>query len=239
MKKDPLKIRKESKTVFLTSSPYTEDGERFIDNDFLTELRKVWVKTNVLNIASFPDSYEISDEYSKRHERLFREAGFEIDKWIDLDHRNHAKTAELIKSCGVVILNGGHCMTEMNFFNEINLKNLLNDFEGIIIGVSAGSMNAAATVYAPEEYEEELEDPNFKKYYQGLGLTDVNIFPHYQMYKNQYLRDKRMMEDIVYKDSVGHKFLLIPDGSYLLIKDGKTEIHGEHYFLKDGVMHLI
>lgn len=223
-------------TVFLTSSPFTEDGEHLIENDFLTELKKVWKKANVLNIASFPDAYEISDEYSKRHERIFREAGFEIDEWIDLDHRNSSDAAALIKKCNVVMLNGGHCMTEMKFFNELGLKNLLEGFDGIIIGVSAGSMNAAKMVYAPEELEEELDDPNFVREYEGLGLTEVNIYPHYDLYKDMYLRDKRMMEDIVYKDSIGKEILILPDGSYLLIKDGKNEVHGRHYILKDAIL---
>ena len=221
---------------FLTSSPYGEDQVSFVkQSDFVETLKKFWSKPcNVLYIASFPDTFDITDQYAKRHEGIYREAGFQVENWTVLDYRNSKNVHELIKNAGVIILSGGHCMTEAKFFEELNLREGLKGFDGIIIGVSAGSMNSAETVYAPEEYEEELSDKNFVRFYPGLGLTKTNIFPHYQIYKDEVFGGKRMIEDIVCHDSIGHKFYVFCDGSYVL-GDGVTEtIHGPYIIIEDG-----
>jgi len=43
----------------------------------------------------------------------------------------------------VVILAGGHAPTQNAFFHKIKLKELLKIFDGIVIGISAGTMNCA------------------------------------------------------------------------------------------------
>ena len=220
---------------FLTSSPFDEEDIFFIKRNRFTEnLRSVFKGGNVLYIASFPDAFDITDVYSQKHRAIFEREGFDIKSWDVLDHRNAEKASELIGSADLVFLCGGHCMTEHKFYEELDLKRLLTDFNGVIIGVSAGSMNSAGFVYAPPEYEEELADPSFIRWYEGLGLTNINIFPHYYLYKDAMLGDKRIMEDIVYPDSFGKMFYCMPDGTYLMIKDGKSEIFGEYWLLKDG-----
>ena len=44
----------------------------------------------------------------------------------------------------------------------------------------------------------------------------------------------RIIEDITFEDSVGHEIIALNDGSYILIADGKSTIHGEAYMIKDG-----
>ncbi len=46
----------------------------------------------------------------------------------------------------------------------------------------------------------------------------------------------RIMEDIAYPDSRGRRIYLLPDGSYILIADGKEEVRGEAWLLADGVL---
>ena len=61
------------------------------------------------------------------------------------------------------------------FINELNLKELLKDYNGVIIGASGGAMNMADHVYCIPEVEGEHSDPNFNRYLNGLGLTDINV----------------------------------------------------------------
>lgn len=63
----------------------------------------------------------------------------------------------------------------------------------------------------------------------GLGLTDINIFPHFQSLRDEYLDGMRLIEDITHADSVGHAFLALNDGSYVLLDDGKATVYGEAY----------
>lgn len=60
------------------------------------------------------------------------------------------------------------------------------------------------------------------------------ILPHYQMVKDRELDGKRLYEDITYGDSFGKEFLALPDGSYLMIVDGKETVRGEAYRIADG-----
>ena len=57
--------------------------------------------------------------------------------------------------------------------------------------------------------------------------------------KDSMLDGMRLFEDITYKDSMGKRFLALPDGSYLLSVNGKESVWGEAYEIKDGCLHQI
>ena len=125
------------------------------------------------------------------------------------------------------------------FLHEIKLKEKLESFKGVLIGISAGSMNQAKEVYAQPEEQGEPSDPDYIKFLPGLGTTDISVLPHYQMLKDEIVDGMRLFEDVTYKDSMGRKFYAIEDGTYIFIKDGKTTIHGAAYLLEDGKLSQI
>ncbi len=100
-------------------------------------------------------------------------------------------------------------------------------------------MNCADMVYASSELDGEALDPAFKRWILGLGLTRVNIFPHFEMLKDDILDGLRVIEDITYADSMGQEILALNDGSYIVIEDGRTELFGEAYRILDGEKELI
>ena len=97
----------------------------------------------------------------------------------------------------------------------------------MILGISAGSMNAASIVYAQPEMDGESIDPTYERYLPGLGLTDVQILPHYQQIRDWLLDGRRLFEDITYADSIGHCFYALVDGSYLYRDDDGQRLIGE------------
>lgn len=219
---------------FLTSSAYDEFENIETKNNFLDNLRSFWCKeANVLYIASFPNAYDVTDEYATKHKKAYIDAGLMIKTFVVLDYRNIKEADSLIKNADVIILCGGHCPTEMKFFEELHLKDKLKEFDGIIIATSAGSMNAASLVYAQPELTGETSK-DYVKYFEGLGITNINILPHYQDYKNYVLDGLRVYEDITYADSFDKYFYCFVDGSYLLVKDGSEAIYGECYIVHDG-----
>ena len=168
----------------------------------------------------------------------FREAGIEFSKLMKLDRRNQQDAQLLIWKSDLIILSGGHVPTQNAFFQEIGLRELLKNYQGVVMGISAGSMNAATRVYAqPEEAGESA--PDFVRYYPGLGLTHVNILPHYQQVKDYMLDGRRLYEDVTFADSMGENFFVFVDGTYLLIEDGQTFLYGKAYCLHDGKMEQI
>ena len=53
------------------------------------------------------------------------------------------------------------------------------------------------------------------------------------------LDGKRLYEDVTYPDSFGHSFLVLPDGSYVRVCNGQSQLFGEAYSLEDGQMRCI
>ena len=122
---------------------------------------------------------------------------------------------------------------------RIGLKALLWNYSGVVIGVSAGSMNCASRVYAQPELPGESVSAEYHRFIPGLGLTDVRILPHYQKVKNMILDGKRLYEDITFADSFGRSFYVLIDGSYVMRKDDSYTLWGEGYLIRDGRMEQI
>ena len=223
---------------FLTSrTDIPETGELNPANHLIDELRRhLPAPCRALYICSDPDSPEKMDFYTGLMRGSFENAGFAFERFIPLDSRNAGQAAELAKESNCIILAGGHVPTQNRFFRRIGLKELMKDFDGVLIGISAGSMNSAEVVYAHPEEEGEAVDPLYLRFLPGLGLTKRMILPHYYDIRDDMLDGLRVMEDIAYPDSMGRAFLILPDGSYLQIEDGKEKIRGEAWLLADGKM---
>ena len=229
--------------LFLTSSPSgpldKPNYDRKLDNSnfFLFNLKKYWKKEmKGLIICAFPDSYESNDEMRQFFCDAFRNSGLpftSLDLW---DYRTKSMD---ICSYDFIMLAGGHVPTENKYFKEIQLKEKIQSYKGIVMGVSAGSMNSADIVYAQPELEGESMDVTFNRFIDGLGITDMNVLPHYQMVKDYVLDNKRLFEDITYKDSENHSFYALCDGSYILIDGYKKSLYGEAYLIKDGIISKI
>jgi len=204
-------------------------------NGFVDELRqRVPDPCRALFICSDPDGWERTDFYAAAIKESFTGVGFAFESFETLDGRNENQAAELVKDSSLIILSGGHVPTQNRFFQKIGLRELMRSFDGVVIGISAGSMNSAETVYAHPELEGETSDPAFKRFLPGLGLTKKMIIPHYQAIKDDVLDGLRVMEDVAYPDSRGREFYLLPDGSYIFIDGGREEVRGEAYLLADG-----
>ena len=100
-------------------------------------------------------------------------------------------------------------------------------------------MNCAKTVYATPELKGEAVDPNYERYIEGLGLTDINVLPHLQYIKTVTLDGMNMVEDIAFEDSKKKEIYGLIDGSYILVKDGISVLYGEAYLIKDAKMEQI
>ena len=233
--------------LFLTSSPIgiyrsdeTPDYSGFNPaNGMVEELRMHWPENaRCLLISAFPDDYSLNDRMRQDFEEILRDTGLPFSRMDLCDSRNGQEKADAVASYDFVILGGGHVPTENAFFRRICLADRLSGFEGIVMGISAGSMNCAHTVYAQPEMPGEATDPSYQRFIPGLGLTDCNILPHYNAVRDDVLDGMRLMEDITYPDSMGRTFYAIVDGSYLFQTQSggkvRAEIRGEAYRIRDG-----
>lgn len=233
--------RNRKRIVFLTSSPTGPlDRSRVTEgldekNRFAENLKQCWKSySRCLMITASPEEYEQNDEMVEFFRSTIKKAGLSYEAFDLWDGRTEEFSVERLLRYDVIFLGGGHVPTQNEFFRRIDLKEKMQDFSGIVIGISAGTMNSAEMVYAQPELEGEAADPDYQRFFIGLGLTRTMILPHYQMVKDQVLDGKRLYEDITYGDSFDKRFLALPDGSYLLIRNGEETVWGEAYEISDG-----
>ena len=227
--------------LFLTSSPciYKHSPATLNPaNGFLTRLRsKLPPRPKTLFIASDPNSYGMTEFFYQDMYGAFRRAGIKAKDIRLLDGRNRDEAKKLVAWSDFIILMGGHVPTQNKFFTEINLKRLLEGYPGVVLGISAGTMNAADLVYAqPEEAGESA--PTFRRWYNGLGLTTVNVCPHYQevIEKDMRVDGHPIYPDLTAADSRGHTFHIFPDGTYLYKDEKEYAIYGQCWRMKDGIL---
>ena len=228
--------------LFLTSSPCVIGADRAILNEangFVDRLREVLPEyPKCLFICSDPNSHGFTDGFAREMAEAFEEAGLPLKGYATLDGRNWPYAEPLIWASDLIVLAGGHVPTQNDFLMDVGLDQMLQHFQGVVMGISAGSMNCADTVYVqPEEPGESAR--SFQRFTQGLGLTDINILPHYQQVKDNILDGKRLFEDITYEDSMDHTFLALVDGSYVFSDGDGNLLCGEAYLLEDGHMEQI
>ncbi len=248
--------------LFLTSSfvkyqPMNEYVPNPLDesNHFGNNLRKYWVpNAHFLIFASDPSDETLANHLTIEMQHAFSMAGFSISEircfnyqfienyrlQNDCSSEDVANEAlkEALQWADVFFLSGGHAPTENAFMKECGLKSLLHDnkvFDGIFIGLSAGTVNAADNVYLIPELPGESIDPEFVRFTDGLGFTNINVVPHIEYEQTVTLDDQKLIDDIVASDSFGREIYLIPDGSYFMIRNGITEFFGEGIIMTNGV----
>ena len=228
-------------TYFLTSSPFGV-GRPYLNpaNGFIETLREALVSPcPAVFVCSDPNRYDFTDHIALDMKKALEAAGFAFSSFEILDGRNMETTSALVKHAGLIVLAGGHVPTQNAFLHQCGLKDAMQSFDGVVIGISAGSMNCAETVYAQPEEPGEAVSKNYRRFLPGLGLTNTMLLPHYQKVKHDMLDGMRLFEDITYADSQGHVFYAIPDGSFLLGKDGRETLYGEAYEIRDGQLRQV
>ena len=234
-------------TLFLTGSP-TRYGEPSFteDNGFLSEVKNALEEVTglrslprVLLVSAAPDDKAYSASVKKGMSDCIHRSGIRTAKIVMLERKNAVQAAELVKKADWVVLCGGHVPTQNKFIHEINLKKLLKDYNGVVMGCSAGSMNCADRVYSHPELPGEAKDPLYNRWLTGLGLTDIQLIPHLGQVRHAVVDGMRIFEDIVFPDSWGHRFYTFPDGGYVKVCDGRSELRGEAYEISRGEMRKI
>ena len=228
-------------TLFLTGSPTRYGEDHFTsDNGFLARLKaELPDRPFILLVSAAPDDVAFTDSVMKGMSDCILKSGITPGNIVMLDRRNVSEARSLVDKADWIVLCGGHVPTQNRFINEIGLKDLLAGFEGVVMGCSAGSMNCADMVYSHPELPGETVDPGYRRWLKGLGLTDINLIPHYHQVRNFILDGKRLFEDVVFPDSYRHRFYTFPDGGYVMVKDGRSTLFGEAWEITGGGMRKV
>lgn len=231
-------------TTFLTSNIggiKKENGKKIVtklfeDNNFLNNL-KLYLKghNKFVLIASDPNSYERNDLFLNMDKEAFKLSGIEFKEYVLLDNRNSNDIKSVFQNSDLIILSGGDTFIQNKFFNEINLKEYIKNIDSVIVGISAGSINAAKEVYNSPEKEEDLINPEIL---EGLYLTNINIEPHFDIdeFNSEY---RKIQLDSMIKESYNRVIYALEDGSYILVNNNNNTIYGKCYKIHNGTIELI
>lgn len=206
-------------------------------NGVLDNIKKYLSGTNrIVYVANDPNNVIENEERIKNTIDSFSLSNLNFNEKILLDARNKKDAKNIILGANIVILSGGKILCQNKFFRSIRLKKILKHFNGIVIGISAGTMNLCKTVF---NFPEEKADIKERKWVKGLGFYDKIIIPHFDGETNTYQIECEEIDvagDYILPASHKKEFLGIPNGSYILIDNNKNvSFFGEMYAIANGV----
>ena len=229
--------------LFLTSSPCDDNVPQGVclpcildaRNGFVDRLAACWKPdSRAVIVSADPCNADLNDEMAQTFAGALAHHGLTLRDMTLIDARNEQDAARIVTLADFLILAGGHVPTQLAFFEQLGLRALLREFTGTVMGISAGTMNCARTVYVQPELPGESLDPAFVRFAPGLGLTGFMLLPHYQRARHFTLDGRRLYEDITYADSMGRAFIALVDGSYIEQHAGRATLRGEAYRIADG-----
>lgn len=228
-------------TSLLRTHYYDDNGCRvpvafYDENNILSNIRKNLKRTDrLVVVANDPNDVDDNDDKLATVRESFRLAGSNFKEAVMLDARNGKAASEVISRADVVILTGGKCVCQGEFFGEIGLKEILKGYDGVLIGVSAGTMNLCELIANFPEERADLDDP---RWLNGMGFVNEMIIPHYDGQTDSYqfpCEDFDIARDYILPMSNGREFIGLPNGSYIMIDaDGQKSYYGDVYKITNG-----
>ena len=206
---------------YLFSDISKEQGFNEIQREYL----KKDIKNNdtIVFIATTFDDYEKNDLYYNNLIKHFKNIDITFNKAYLIDNRGAKDLAkDYILKLNIIFLMGGDTKKQIYSVKEYDLFEILKSKEGIILGVSAGSMNQSSRVVYKNDYNNYvIED------YEGLGYIDINIYPHLDFNNIDYLKE-------VFEVSNYTKTVALPNDSFIRIENNNIDFVGEYYTIQNS-----
>ncbi len=193
---------------------------RQFPDEIACELKKLLLnRDSLVFISAWPDRYKQNDEDSKGMHNMFVTEDMTFEKFYVIDERTDEKIAQKeIENASCLFLMGGNATAQMDLIRRKGIFKKIKAFEGVILGVSAGSMNMGNPVV--DIYESMIP-------YEGLGFTDLTIKSHYP------ITDPHLAS-VTEKVSMEMPVTLMKDESAIFITDDRTKLIGEIFVMDRG-----
>lgn len=235
-------------TIILASSFCTtdinENRERFIvpltdKNSYLSNIKKyITGYDRVVAVANDPANYDMNDERAHMHFQSLEMTGLHFREKIILDNRNKKEYLSLLNGADLILLCGGKLVCQLQFFREIHLAEFISAYQGLIISASAGAMTLCEYMTDFPEYLHERDDREMDDYIiKGLGLYHEILIPHFDgaAFGESYLDEGiDHLNDYILPLSRGRELIGMPDGSYILLRNGYAAYFGAYFSIEDG-----
>ena len=147
--------------------------------DALTE------RGSLVFISAWPDDFQRNDEDAAGMHGMFAEWDMSFEHVAVIDDRTPLRTGQqMIGTADCVFLMGGNPTEQMALIRRKGLAEALHSFAGVLLGVSAGSINMARR--ALDVWESPVP-------YEGLGLTGITIKSHVNEEEMELLEKLRVI----------------------------------------------
>lgn len=125
-------------------------------------------------------------------------------------------TADEIKNANVIYVCGGNTFYLLQKICESGLDKLLHDFDGLYVGVSAGSIVVGPNIEVSAPWDK--NDVNLSDT-TGMNIVDFAVVPHYQR------KDQTIVEGL--KNRADYQILELTDNQAVLVIDRERKIIGK------------
>lgn len=138
-------------------------------------------RVSLVFVSAWPEDYARNDGDSAGMHGMFEECNIPFERFEVIDSRMEAShAARLIEEASCVFLMGGHPGLQMQLLREMGLDIAIRGTAAAILGVSAGAINMA---------KHSLDIKESLVPYEGLGLGDITVKPHFEPENRQVLSD--------------------------------------------------
>ena len=173
--------------------------------------------------SEFEKIPEKTDKYFRFFLAMFEECGIHFKETYVVDGRMTAEEAQrAVLEADVIWLSGGDTPTQFNYLKKYGLDNVIKQHKGVIIGMSAGTINLAETAICTlscGHYKQEI--------YKGLGCVNVSVEPHFVI--------DNVSDELL---ELSQKYIIygLCDESIIICTDEELEFVGEVYKISGGAV---
>lgn len=191
--------------------------------DFRRVLKKyIKASMNFVFVASeFENIYEKTDWYCNYFLKMFSDCGIVFKNVNVIDGRISKETAQnMVRNADVLWLAGGDTPKQFTYLESYGLIPCIREQKGVIIGMSAGSINMTKTAVCTLTCgHDELE------IHEALGLVEFSVEPHF---------DKDNITEELLMLSKKYPLYGICDNAAIICTEDKTSFIGDIFFIDNG-----
>ena len=180
-------------------------------------------RKSLVFISAWPAEYERNDSDSKGMHEMFEKCNMPFEHYYVIDNRTDSSYAvQLINEASCVFLMGGHPEQQFELICSKGLDTAIRDTSAVILGVSAGAINMA---------KRSLDTKESCVPYDGLGLADITVKPHFELENQQVL-------STLLQISMNLPICAMEDESAIFVKDSRISYTGQIHWISKGTICL-
>lgn len=176
--------------------------------------------------SEFQKNHEKTDKYFRFFLNMFEKADINFEEKYVVDGRMSVEKAQkLVAEADVIWLSGGNTPTAFHYLQKYGLDSVIKQHGGVIIGMSAGSINLAKTAICTLSCGHDKQE-----IYKGLGCVDISVEPH-------FIRSEISNE--LYDLSTKYTIHGLCDNSFIVCSGENIEYYGEIYMISHGNVEVV